>query len=205
MEGDPLYEPGRGLEYLFGCWMPDDEPPFRAFWGTTRAGERAAFESFIDFVIERRSRYPSLHVYHYASDEKSALRRLAQEHRTKENEVDVLLRESVLVDLYAVVRQSLAISEDGYGLKKVERFYELTRGTEVQKGGDSIVMFERWMLERDQRILDDIEDALQRATPSDPEQAGGGRIQLRSGRHRRQVPGARGRRGLLLDGDLERR
>jgi uncharacterized protein len=157
MEGDPLYEPGRRLEYLFGCWMPDDEPPFRAFWGTTRAGERAAFESFVDFVIERRARYPSLHVYHYASYEKSALRRLAQEHRTKENEVDVLLREGVLVDLYAVVRQSLVISEDGYGLKKVERFYELTRATEVQKGGDSIVMFERWMLEKDQRILDDIE------------------------------------------------
>ncbi|HEY6485990.1 MAG TPA: TM0106 family RecB-like putative nuclease [Candidatus Cybelea sp.] len=157
MEGDPLYEPGRALEYLFGCWLPDDERPFRAFWGTTRADEKFAFESFVEFLIERRARYPSLHVYHYANYEKSALRRLAQEHRTKENEVDVLLREGVLVDLYAVVRQSLVISEDGYGLKKLERFYDLTRETEVRKGDDSIVMFERWMLEKDRRILDDIE------------------------------------------------
>src|SRR5690348_13871842 len=31
MEGDPMFEPERGLEYLFGCWMPDDEPHFRGF------------------------------------------------------------------------------------------------------------------------------------------------------------------------------
>jgi uncharacterized protein len=157
MEGDPLFEPGRGLEYLFGCWMPDDDPAFRAFWGTSRGEEKRAFEAFVDFVVERRKRYPSLHVYHYANYEKSALRRLAQEHRTREGEVDDLLRAGVLVDLFAVVRQSLVISEDGYGLKKLERFYDLVRETEVKKGDDSIVMFERWMLERDQHILDDIE------------------------------------------------
>jgi predicted RecB family nuclease len=157
MEGDPLYEPGRGLDYLFGCWMPDDEPHFRPFWGTDRQGERRAFEAFVDFVTERRQRYPEMHVYHYASYEKTALRRLAQEHATREQEVDDLLRGEVLVDLFAVVRQALAISEDGYGLKKLERFYDLERTTEVKKGDESIVMFERWLLDNDRRILDDIE------------------------------------------------
>jgi uncharacterized protein len=157
MEGDPLYEPGRGLEYLFGCWMPDDPAPFRAFWGKTREAERFAFEAFVDFVVKRRERYPAMHVYHYASYEKSALRRLAQEHRTRENEIDSLLRDEVLVDLFAVVRQALAISEDGYGLKKLERFYDLSRATNVKKGDDSIVMFERWLLDGDPRILEDIE------------------------------------------------
>ena len=33
MEGDPLYEPGRGLEYLFGCWMPDEEPRISSILG----------------------------------------------------------------------------------------------------------------------------------------------------------------------------
>jgi predicted RecB family nuclease len=158
MEGDPLYEPGRSLEYLFGCWIPDDNPPFRAFWGLDRAGEKHAFEEFVDFVMERRKRYPALHVYHYASYEKSALRRLAQAHCTREAEVDVLLRGEVLVDLFAVVRQALAISEDGYGLKKVERFYKLERETDVRKGDESIVMFELWLLGRDRRILDDIQN-----------------------------------------------
>ncbi|HVR47291.1 MAG TPA: TM0106 family RecB-like putative nuclease [Candidatus Binatia bacterium] len=156
MEGDPLYEPGRGLEYLFGVWLPDEEPKYRAFWGTTRDEERRAFESFIDFIVDRRRKHPALHVYHYASYEKSALRRLAQEHTTREDQVDDLLRGEVLVDLFAVVRQALAISEDGYGLKKLERFYQLARETDVKKGDESIVMFERWMTEHDQRILDDI-------------------------------------------------
>jgi predicted RecB family nuclease len=158
MEGDPLFEPGKGLEYLFGFWLPDDEPQFQRFWGTDRDDEKRAFEQFVDFIVARRRQYPALHVYHYANYEKSALRRLAQEHCTRENEVDDLLRGEVLVDLFAVVRQALAISEDGYGLKKLERFYNLARETEVKKGDESIVMFERWMIERDQRILDDIED-----------------------------------------------
>jgi uncharacterized protein len=119
--------------------------------------EKQAFEAFVDSIADRRERFPALHVYHYAPYEKHALRRLAQEHGTRENEIDVWLREEVLVDLYAVVRQALAISEDGYGLKKIERFYDIARTTEVQKGGDSIVMFERWRLENDRRILDDIE------------------------------------------------
>jgi predicted RecB family nuclease len=157
MEGDPLFEPGRSLEYLFGCWLPDDEPSFRAFWGPTREAEKTAFEAFVDFVTQRRRRWPTLHVYHYANYEKDALRRLAALHSTREDEVDDLLRGEVLVDLFAVVRQAIAISEESYGLKNLERFYDLTRETEVKKGAQSIVMFERWLLEGDRRILDDIE------------------------------------------------
>ncbi|HEY1654382.1 MAG TPA: TM0106 family RecB-like putative nuclease [Candidatus Tumulicola sp.] len=157
MEGDPVYEPGKSLEYLFGCWLPDDEPKFRAFWGLNRFEEKRAFERFVDFIVARRQRYPAMHVYHYASYEKTALRRLAQAHCTREAEIDDLLRGEVLVDLFAVVRQALAISEERYGLKNVEKFYQLRRGTDVKKGAESIVMFERWLLGGEQRILDDIE------------------------------------------------
>lgn len=158
MEGDPLYEIGRGLEYLFGCWMPHDDPPFKAFWGCDRAAEKRAFEDFVDFVVERRRRFPALHVYHYAPYEKTALRRLAQTYGTREQEVDELLRGEVLVDLYAVVRQALVISEDGYGLKQIEKFYPLERATEVKKGDQSNVMFEKWLQHPDDAaILSDIE------------------------------------------------
>ena len=88
---------------------------------------------------------------------KRALRRLAQQHCTREDEVDDLLRGEVLVDLFAVVRQALAISEERYGLKNLERFYELARETDVKKGDESIVMFERGGSSGDQEILDDIE------------------------------------------------
>jgi len=158
IEGDPLYEPGRGLEYLLGCWMPDEKERYRAFWGTSRADEKRAFEDLVDFIVERRTRYPAMHVYHYSSYEKSALRRLAQQHATREEAIDDLLRDEVFVDLFAVVRQTLVISEEHYGLKNVEGFYGIVRETGVKKGDQSIVMFERWLLDRDPRVLADIEE-----------------------------------------------
>lgn len=157
MEGDPLYELGTGLEYLFGCWLPGDDPPFRAFWGRDRDEEKRTFEAFIDFVVARRGQHPALHVYHYASYEKTALRKLAQRHCTREEELDVLLRAEVFVDLYAIVRQALAISEESYGLKSVEKLYGQIRGTDVKKGDESIVMFEKWLQSGDAAILADIE------------------------------------------------
>src|SRR5579862_5445358 len=157
MEGDPLFEADRSLEYLFGCWLPGETPEFRAFWALDRAEEKRAFETFVDFITERRKRYPGLHVYHYANYEKDALRRLAQQHSTREAEVDDLLRGEVMVDLFAVVRRAIAVSEEHYSLKNLERFYALERATAVKKGDESIVMFERWLLERDTSILADIE------------------------------------------------
>jgi len=115
MEGDPFFEDG--LEYLFGVtWIEAGKPEFRAFWATNRAEEKRAFEDFIDFVMERRSRDPDLHVYHYAPYEPTALKRLMGLHATREDEIDDFLRNEVLVDLYAVVRQGLRISQPSYSI-----------------------------------------------------------------------------------------
>jgi len=104
MEGDPL-EDG-GLEYLFGVWLLEQGAwAFLPFWAHTRTEERVAFEQFIDFVADRRRRHPGAHVYHYASYEETALKRLASWHATREVEVDNLLRQGALVDLYKVVRE----------------------------------------------------------------------------------------------------
>ncbi|MDQ2865617.1 MAG: TM0106 family RecB-like putative nuclease [Candidatus Eremiobacteraeota bacterium] len=157
MEGDPLYEPRRGLEYLFGSWLPNEPQKFLAFWGLDPREEKRAFEAFVDFVVERRRRYPALHVYHYANYEKAALSRLAQQHSTRIDELDDLLRGEVFVDLYAVVRQSMMIGEDSYSIKRLERFYGMLRNTEVKKGDDSIVMFEKWRLSGDAGLLKEIE------------------------------------------------
>ncbi len=157
MEGDPFWEPSGGLEYLFGVlWLEDGEPQFRPFWAHDREGERRAFEEFVDFVCERRERHPDLHVYHYASYEQSALKRLMGEYATREDAVDDLLRGEVLVDLYAVVRQGLRISYPHYSIKDVEHFY-MEREAELRSGEDSIVLYERWVDERDDSILRGIE------------------------------------------------
>ena len=156
MEGDPLYTPERGLEYLFGVHL-GAEGEYRAFWARNLGEERSAFEQFIDFVVERRQRYPEMHVYHYAPYETVALRRLMGVYGTREAELDTLLRGQVFIDLYAVVRQSVRISQPSYSIKKLEPFYGMARNTDVKAGDDSIVMFETWLGSGDEAILADIE------------------------------------------------
>jgi predicted RecB family nuclease len=156
MEGDPFFD--EGLEYLFGVtWVENGEPRFRAFWGTSRADEKRAFEDFMDFVAERRRVHPDLHVYHYAPYEPTALKRLMGMHATREDDLDDLLRNDVLVDLFAVVRQSMRISQPSYSIKKVEAFYMPEREATVTDGADSIIEFERWLDEGDDSILEAIE------------------------------------------------
>ena len=157
MEGDPLYEAGKGLEYLFGAFVPDDSrQPYREFWGETPDGEKRAFEAFVDWLVAHRARHPHAHVYHYASYEKTALRKLAMRHGTREDEVDDLLRGEVLVDLYAVVKGALAQSQDGYSIKKLEVFYDFAREADVRRGDQSIVAFEEYLQDRDQAKRADI-------------------------------------------------
>lgn len=157
MEGDPL-ETG-GLEYLFGLWLNDgDGWKFKGFWAHNREEERVAFEQFMDFVTERRQRYPHSHIYHYASYEETALKRLSCLHATREQALDHLLRQQVLVDLYKVVREALRISEPSYSIKYVEHFYRPARAGDVQNAGASIVFYERWRETQDPKLLQDIED-----------------------------------------------
>jgi uncharacterized protein len=156
MEGDPFYD--GGLEYLFGVASVDaaGERRFDSFDGHDRAGEKRAFEAFVDFVFARRALHPKLHVYHYASYEATALKRLAAQHGTREREVDVLLREQVLVDLYDVVRQALRASFESYSLKKIEQFFRGKREEEVTSAIGSVVMYERYLETRDPHELEEI-------------------------------------------------
>ena len=62
-----------------------------------------------------------MHVYHYASYEPTALKRLMGRHATREDEVDRLLRGGVLVDLFRAVRQSLRASVESYSIKRSSR------------------------------------------------------------------------------------
>src|SRR5680860_1118513 len=156
MEGAPFFD-NEGLEYLFDLVTAESgEPRFTAIWGRDRAEEKAALEDFIDLVDERRRRFTDLHVYHYASYEVTALKRLAGAHGTREEELDQLLRDEVFVDLYKVVRESMLISQPSYSIKKVEAFYMEQRDTAVSDGGASIVMFEQWLEQGEDSILDEI-------------------------------------------------
>ena len=168
LEGDP-FAFDDGIDYLFGVLDPataeDDRrwaasgagaaaipvPRFVAFWSrdaeglVTLAAEKAAFERLVDFLIARLDADPTLHVYHYAAYEKTALGRLAQRHATREEEVDRLLRGRVLVDLFRVVRQGIRASVESYSIKRLEPLYGFTREVGLKDAGSSIVQFETWL------------------------------------------------------------
>lgn len=156
IEADPWAEDD-GLEYLLGLVeILDGQPIYVPLWGTDREGERRAFETFVDTVIDRLDRYPAMHVYHYAGYESGALRRLSQRHPTREEAVDRILRGEVLVDLYAVVRQAIRASVESYSIKKIEKFYMPAREGPVTEAGFSVVTFELWLREGRPELLDDI-------------------------------------------------
>ena len=127
LEGFPLFKPS-GLDYLFGAVVPgEDGSAFEHWWAHDEPTEKAIFESFVDWAMERRRRHPEMHIYHYAAYEESALKRLMGKYATREAEVDELLRSGTLVDLYTVVRQGLVIGTPSYSLKDVEHCYMFRR------------------------------------------------------------------------------
>lgn len=158
IEADPWIENG-GLEYLLGLVeLVDGSPVYQALWGHDRAAEKAAFEAFIDLVMERLARDPGMHVYHYAGYEAGAIKRLMQRHGTRVDEVDRLLRGGILVDLYNVVRQGVRASVESYSIKRIEKFYLGAREGPVTEAGFSVVAYETWLRDGDARHLTDLAD-----------------------------------------------
>ncbi|GLI27664.1 hypothetical protein ARHIZOSPH14_19060 [Agromyces rhizosphaerae] len=146
-EGDPLYSEGEGswwgIDYLFG--MVDVDEQFTPIWAHTFAEERRALEAFLAFVAERRRRHPGLHIYHYASYERTHLLAMAARHGVGEAAVDQLLREGVFVDLYPIVKRGVRVGSRSYSIKKLEPLYmgDELREAEVKSGGDSILEYVR--------------------------------------------------------------
>ena len=120
-----------GLEYLFGCLFIGEtgEGAYRSEWAFSRAEEKQAFESFVDFVKARWDQFPSMHIYHYAPYEPSALKHLMGRYATREEEIDQMLRAGLFVDLYQVVRRGIRASVESYSIKRLEPFYGFERET----------------------------------------------------------------------------
>lgn len=146
LEGDPFVQ-GSGLEYLFGLVeLSAGNPRYRAFWSKTRVEEKQAFEAVIDRIVAGRAQCPELHVFHFGHREADALKNLSCRHKTRESEVDQLLREHVLVDLHGVVKRSVRASVEGYTLKQLEALYGFERRAELRAAARAMQLF-GWLLE----------------------------------------------------------
>lgn len=129
LEGDPMVDPN-GLEYLFG-WVCEGK--YYPVWVTTEAEEKATFEAFMNFALDRKNEEPGIHIYHYAPYEVTAFKRLMGKYATQENEIDNFLRGHVFVDLYGIVRQAIRASVEKYSIKDLEKFYGYTREMDLRK------------------------------------------------------------------------
>ncbi|HDP0036558.1 TPA: TM0106 family RecB-like putative nuclease [Legionella pneumophila] len=164
IEGFPL-EDG-GLEYLWGVAYFDEnnQRQYMDFWAHNQDQEKESFKSFVEWAYQRWQQDPSMHIYHYASYEITACRKLMSRYGVCEFEVDQLLRNEVFVDLYKIVKGALLIGEPRYSIKNVEHLYRAKRDTEVGSGGDSVVVYERWRENPDgdtwhtSKILNNIRD-----------------------------------------------
>ena len=148
IEGDPWWEPGRGLEYLHG--ITDAERRFTAVWAHDRDEERRAIEAVIGRFHAALAEHPGMHVYHYGSYDASALKKLTALHGILEDELDELLRREVFIDLLTVTRQALRISYPSYSIKDVRRFF-MEASAEVEGGAEALVLYEQWMADARRR------------------------------------------------------
>lgn len=158
MEGDPLHIPDQ-LEYLFGFYYFEDlKPLFKPFWAHNKADEKVAFQQVMDFIVDHLNRHPNAHIYHYNSYEETAIKRLSSGYGTRENEVDDLLRNQKLVDLYPIMRHGIQVSAEGYSLKDLETFYMPQRDNAVATAKGSVVMYHQWKETQDSILLKEISD-----------------------------------------------
>ncbi|MDH6180096.1 putative RecB family nuclease [Microbacteriaceae bacterium SG_E_30_P1] len=171
-EGDPLYSelrdrvPVWNLDYLFG--LVDRDENFTAFWAHDLAEEKRALTEFLEWLRQRLEQFPAMHVYHYASYERTHLLSLAARHGVGETFVDQLLRDGVLVDLYPLVRKSVRVGGRSYSIKALEPLYmgERFRADDgVTTAGASVEQYHVFQEAREadahevaQRILAEIAD-----------------------------------------------
>jgi len=166
-EGDPLYserdELGTrwGLDYLFG--LVDRAEEFTAFWAHDLDAEKVALEEFLAWVVERRAKHPGMHIYHYASYERTHLLNIAARHGVGEHIVDDLLRDNVLVDLYPLVKKTVRVGGRSYSIKKLEPLYmgDELRESEVANAAASIEQYDLAMRSEgaeQERLLETIAD-----------------------------------------------
>jgi predicted RecB family nuclease len=163
IEGD-AFVGGEGLEYLFGLvelgapefdWVPRKTPGVPRYighWAHDAKTEKEAFEKVIDRIVAGRAEFRELHVFHYGHRESSALKRLSCRHGTREAEVDQLLREHVLVDLYPIVRHGLLAGIEHYTLKQLEQLHGFTRKGDLREASRAMATYGLWLDAHDPRV-----------------------------------------------------
>jgi predicted RecB family nuclease len=128
LEGDPFAGDG-GQQYLFGFVVASEDGKLRyeKRWAFTAEEEKLGFEWFVDEVMARLQKFPTMHVYHFGAYEPGTFKRLMGKYATREDEIDRMLRAGLFIDLHTVFKQAARAGVEEYSLKKLEAFYGFAR------------------------------------------------------------------------------
>ena len=157
-EGHPFWKANIGLFFLFGFIERSDEGRwgFKSFWAHDLAEEKQATQDLVDYLAERRSRFPNMHVYHYNHTERSSLVSLTRNYKVAERQLDRLIETGLFVDLFPIVTGAMQVGVESYGLKYIEQLTDYDRSHDIDQGAGAVVEYEHWMADRDQTRLDRI-------------------------------------------------
>lgn len=147
IEGDPL----RQVEYLFGFLtrQGSDEKHLRML-ADKPEHERGMWEEFLEWA---ESLPPEYVVYHYGDYERSRLD--AFEARYGGSFALERFRDR-LVDLNAIVKESIVFPLYFYGLKDIGDYIAFTRRGKIKGGVESVAVYEEWLATGNRKKLDAI-------------------------------------------------
>ena len=161
-EGHPFWKVEEGLIFLFGLLYRDGlKWKYDGWWAHSKGDEQLQAVALVNWITDRLDKYPKMHVYHYNHTERSTLASLVS---TNQNDVgiqqlfDALKEQNVFVDLYQIVKQTLQVGVESYGLKKIEKVAGYLRPTDdsVSGGADAVAAYEGWMRAIDKSQADQL-------------------------------------------------
>lgn len=145
LEGFTYFSEPGGIEYLFGFTSVDKEEKFHWLWADTREEEKQSFDKFMHDLLNRVQAFPEMKIYHYASYEQVALKRLADRYGIYQTAVAELLEGGYFVDLYKVVKSSIMVSQEGYSIKQLENYYSFQRVSDVKEAKGSMDAYDQYL------------------------------------------------------------
>jgi uncharacterized protein len=152
-EGHPFWQADRGLFFLFGFVASDDGGAtwaFHALWALDDDEERERVKELVQYIADRRTAHPGMHVYHYNHTERASLQDLTGYHAVAEATFAALVADGVFVDLLPVVKNAIQVGVRSYGLKNIELLTGYERSHEIDKGAGAVIAFDKYCHDRDE-------------------------------------------------------
>ena len=127
------------LHYLFG--YSDRTGRFVPLLAADQEEEKQRLIEFVTLALARIEEHPSAHVFHISNPEQSNLRAMAKRHGVMQAEVEQLLPS--MFDLLDTARASIVVGAGGFGIKKLERYYNPPTETETETETEDALTFAR--------------------------------------------------------------